>query len=84
MWGETAAFLSLLAACAAAYATWQAPRSTAIIAEEMRRKAQAEDEKRRMRPWIFSTAMQCRGQIWSPDCVRALNLIDLARIMQRV
>jgi hypothetical protein len=78
MWGGIIAFLTLLTAFAAAYATWQAPRSAAIIAEEMRRNAQAEDEKRRMRLWIFSTVMQCRNQIWTPDCMRALNIIDLA------
>lgn len=73
-----AACLSFCATCAAAWTAWKGPQKAAELAEELRKKSIDQDEKRRMRLWIFTTVMQFRASIWSSDCVRALNLIDFA------
>lgn len=71
-----AAFLSAIAAIAAAYAAWQGPRSAAELAEKLRRDGQTADENRRLRMYIFSTLMQERARLYSEEGVKALNLID--------
>jgi hypothetical protein len=76
--GLIAAFLSAIAAIAAAVATWRGPMSAARMAEQLRRSAENEMESRRFRFNVFATVMQGRAEIWSEDTVRALNSIDIA------
>lgn len=71
-----AAFLSFVATCLAAFATWQGPRSAATLAEKIRRYTERENERRRMKLQVFSTLMQERATIASIDSVRMLNSID--------
>lgn len=71
-----AAFLSFVATCLAAYATWQGPRSAAKLAESIRRESEKQSERRRMKLQVFSTLMQERATIASIDSVRMLNSID--------
>lgn len=73
-----AAFLSAVAATAAAIATWRAPLSAAKIAEHLRRQGDSELESRRFRLTVFATVMQGRAEIWSEDTVKALNSVDVA------
>ncbi|HEY0012680.1 MAG TPA: DUF6680 family protein [Allosphingosinicella sp.] len=73
-----AAFLSAVAAIAAAIAAWRGPRSAALIAERLRRESEGEQESRRFRLQVFSTIMQSRAEIYSEDSVKALNSIDVA------
>ena len=73
-----AAFLSAIAAIAAAVATWRGPRSAALIAERLRRESEGDRESRRFRLQVFSTIMQNRAEIYSEDSVKALNSIDVA------
>lgn len=72
----TAAFLSFIATCLAAFATWQGPRSAATLAEKIRNDTERENERRRMKLQVFSTLMQERATIASIDSVRMLNSID--------
>lgn len=71
-----AAFLSFLATVFAVYATWQGPRSAALLAEKIRNEKEKENERRRMKMHVFSTLMQERATIASVDSVRMLNSID--------
>lgn len=71
-----AAFLSFLATALAAIATWQGPRSAALLAERIRHEKDRENERRRMKMHVFSTLMQERATIASIDSVRMLNSID--------
>jgi hypothetical protein len=71
------AFLSAVATIAAAVATWRAPRSGAELAERLRRDSELAHETRRMKLWVFTTLMQERAAIYSPEAVRALNVIDV-------
>ncbi len=73
-----AAFLSAVAAIAAAIATWRAPISAAQIAERLRRQGDSELEARRFKLNVFATIMQGRAELASEDTVRALNSIDVA------
>ena len=68
-----AAMFSAIAGVFAPIATWRSPIAAARLAEELRRKAQREDEKLR----LFTTLMQERTRIDAYDAVRALNLIDV-------
>lgn len=70
------AFLSAVATLLAAFATWQGPRSAATLAEKIRKDAERENERRRMKLQVFSTLMQERATIASLDSVRMLNSID--------
>lgn len=71
---------TLLATACAAWATWKGPQIAAKLAEQLRKTAQIEDEKRRMKLLVFATLMQERANIASPDAVKMLNLIDLVFI----
>jgi hypothetical protein len=71
-----AAFLSFLATVAAVIATWRGPRSAAELAERMREKSERDGEDRRMKIQVFSTLLQERATIHSPESVRMLNSID--------
>ena len=73
-----AAFLSAVAAIAAAVATWRGPMSAARMAETLRRNAEAAADSRRFKLNIFAQLMQERSEIYSPEAVRALNSIDVA------
>ena len=73
-----AAFLSAVAAIAAAVATWRAPISAARMAEQLRRQGDNELEARRFKLNVFALLMQGRAELASEDTVRALNSIDVA------
>lgn len=60
-----AAFLSAVAAIAAAIATWRAPISAAQIAERLRRQGDSELEARRFKLNVFATIMQGRAELAS-------------------
>lgn len=76
--GVIAAFLSAVAAIAAAVATWRGPLSAAKMAEELRRQSADAQEVRRIKLNVFAAVMQERAEIWAEESVRALNLIDVA------
>jgi hypothetical protein len=73
-----AAIASAVAAAAAAIATWRGPIAAARMAEELRRSAESDADKRRFKLNIFASLMQERAEIYSSDAVRALNSIDIA------
>ena len=73
-----AAFLSAVAAIAAAVATWRGPIVAARMAEQLRKQSADEQESRRIRLNVFGAIMQERAEIWNEDAVRAFNLIDVA------
>jgi hypothetical protein len=75
-----AAVLTFGAAGLAVWATFRAPKLAAEFAERLRADAQVDDEKRRMKLFVFTTLMQYRAAILNPNCVAALNLIDVAFI----
>jgi hypothetical protein len=82
--GETIfAFLSALAAVAAAVTAWFGPAAAAKLAEQMRRDNDGHDEKRRTKLHIFTTLMQWRGIMHDQEAVRAFNLIDVVFIDSR-
>ncbi|RWM57437.1 DUF6680 family protein [Mesorhizobium sp.] len=70
------AFLSAVAAMAAVFATWQGPRSAAMLAEKIRKDTEQDNERRRMKVQVFATLMQERATIASIESVRMLNSID--------
>lgn len=72
-----AAIFSAIATAFAAYATWNAPRAAAELAESLRRDAERHNERHKLKLQVFSTLMQERAQIHSDEGVRALNLIDV-------
>lgn len=72
-----AAVATFLAAAAAVFATFRAPRLAAKFAEDLRIANQKADEERRLKLWVFTTLMQFRRQIINPSAVAALNLIDV-------
>ncbi|MBI1686850.1 DUF6680 family protein [Caulobacter hibisci] len=78
-----ASALTFLAACVAVWASFRAPRLAAQFAEQLRRDSAQSDEQRRLKMMIFTTLLQNRAHISHPDCVTALNLIDLAFIDDR-
>lgn len=69
--------MSAVATALAAYATWQGPRSAALLAESMRRKGEQEAQQRQQKLYIFATLMQERAFIATTEAVRVLNLIDV-------
>jgi len=71
------AIFSAIATGLAAVATWRAPTSAARLAESLRRDAERDTERQKLKFSAFVTLMQERGQIYSDDGVRALNLIDV-------
>src|ERR1035441_9597759 len=73
----TAAIFSAIATGFAAFATWNAPRTAARLAESLRREAESHNERQRLKVQVFTTLMQERAQIHSDQGVRALNLIDV-------
>ena len=75
-----AAILTLGAAGLAVWATFRAPKLAAQFAEQLRTDSQLDDEKRRLKLYVFTTLMQYRAAIANPNCVAALNLIDVAFI----
>lgn len=82
-----AALLTALAACAAfgislvaLKATYEAPKRAAELAEDLRASSQKNEENRRLKLWVFTTLLQHRGSITSPESVSALNLIDVVFI----
>jgi Flp pilus assembly protein CpaB len=72
-----AAVFSAIATGCAAFATWSAPRSAAQLAESLRRDAERQNERQKLKLHVFSTLMQERAQIHSDEGVRALNLSDI-------
>lgn len=72
-----AALLSAIATIAAAIAAFRGPISAAQYSEKLRKLSESQTEKRRLKMWIFTIIMQERATLHSPDCVRALNLIDV-------
>ena len=75
---SVAAFLSAVAAVAAAVATWRAPISAARISEKLRRQGDGDAESRRFKLNVFASIMQGRAELAAEDTVRALNSIDVA------
>lgn len=71
------ALFSALATGFAAYATWQAPRAAAKLAESLRRTSEHVQERQRQKFQVFQTLMQERAAIYSEEGVKALNLIDV-------
>jgi hypothetical protein len=77
--GLLAAFSALASAVAtglAAYASWRGPSAAAEIAENLRRVAEKDNERKRQKFWLFATLMQERSAIHTESAVRALNMID--------
>ncbi len=72
-----AAFLSAVATAFAAWAAWKGPVAAAQASEDLRRKNDEANERKRMKLWVFSTLMQERAYLATVDAVRALNLIDV-------
>jgi hypothetical protein len=75
-----AALLSVVAAGLAAWATWKGPSNAARLAEDLRRQSEEQEQKRRMKLWVFSTLMQERRLYNAPEAVKAFNLIDVVFI----
>lgn len=72
-----AAFFSAIATALAAIATWRGPIQAARLAEELRQKAAAEEEKRRLKVQVFTSLMAHRAAFFVEEAVRNLNLIDV-------
>jgi hypothetical protein len=68
---------SAVATGLAAFIAWRAPLSAAQLAESLRKTAERENERRRLKFHVFATLMQERASLASLDNVRALNLIDV-------
>jgi hypothetical protein len=73
-----AAFLSALAALAAAYTAFKGPENAARMAEKIRRENEEVAERRSLKMKVFSTLMEERAEYHSSSGVRALNLVDIA------
>jgi hypothetical protein len=71
------AIFSAIATLFAVVATWYAPRGAAKLAESLRRDAERQGERHKLKVNVFVTLMQERSQIYSDKGVRALNLIDV-------
>lgn len=76
--GAVSAIASAIAALVSLFSLWRAPHSAAQLAENLREKAEASAEKRRLKISIFTTLMSERATFFSRDAVRAFNLIDVA------
>lgn len=72
-----AAIASAVAAIAAAIATWRGPMAAARLAEKLRSEGEISQERRRLKFYVFTTIMQERAHLYSPDAVRAQNMIDV-------
>lgn len=72
-----AAFFSAIATGLAAFATWMGPIRAAKLAEELRQKATAEEEKRRLKLEVFTSLMMHRAAFYVEAAVKNLNLIDV-------
>ncbi|MEG3170123.1 DUF6680 family protein [Sphingomonas sp. LB3N6] len=75
---ESAAFLSAVAAIAAAVAAWRGPLTAAKMSDALRVNSDKSANSRQIRLNVFATIMQGRAEIYSEDTVRALNFIDVA------
>jgi hypothetical protein len=71
-----AALLSAIATLFAALAAYRAPVSAARYSEKLRLENEKLNERRRMKMIVFTTLMQERATINSPESVRVLNLVD--------
>jgi hypothetical protein len=76
-WTVVAAVFSAIATALAAFATWQAPRGAARLAEDLRRDYDRSRERQQNKLHIFARLMQERASIYSENGVGALNLIDV-------
>jgi hypothetical protein len=72
-----AAVFSAIATAIAAFAAWKGPIHAAKLAEELRRTAAADEERRRLRLQVFTTLMGHRAVIYDAEAVRNFNLIDV-------
>ena len=75
-----ATFLAFLATAFSAYAALRGPTIAAELAERMRQETEISNEKRRVKLHIFGTLMQERAAWYTPEAVKAFNLIDVAFI----
>lgn len=75
-----AAIATFIAAGLAVWATFQAPKRAAEIAENLRRTNDWIDSERRSKAYILETMLRHRGSIIHADAVSALNLIDIVFI----
>jgi len=71
------AVFSAIATALAVFATWQAPRAAAKLAEALRRDSERAQERQKNKLHVFAMLMQERAAIYSEAGVRALNLIDV-------
>lgn len=78
-----AAFFSAVATAFAAFATLRGPRSAAKLAEHMRQDSEKTNEIRRLKLFVFTTLMQERAAYYTPEAVKAFNLIDVVFIKSR-
>lgn len=73
-----AATMAALAALFTVIATFRAPMKAAHFADQLRREGEMSQDRRRIKMAVFTTIVQERVGLWSPDAVRALNLIEVA------
>jgi hypothetical protein len=80
-WIQAAASVAtFVAACVAVWATFQAPKRAAEIAEALRRANDRADSERKSKYYILETLLRHRASILHNDAVNALNLIDIVFI----
>lgn len=72
-----ATLLAFVATCASAWAAMKGPVVAAEIAEKMRRDHDVASESRRNKLNIFAVLMSERAEWYTPEAVRAFNLIDI-------
>ena len=72
-----AAVATFLAAATAVWATFRAPKLAARFAEQLRADGQVAGERRQLQQYVFLTLMRYRSAIMNPECVAALNAIDV-------
>jgi hypothetical protein len=71
------AILAAIAAIFSALAAWKGPIAAARLAEVMRRENDGAVERRKTKMFVFTTLMQDRITFYTPEAVRAFNLIDV-------
>ena len=71
---------TFFAACLAVWATFQAPKRAAELAENLRRGNDKADSEQRSKAYVLETLLRHRASILHPDAVNALNLIDIVFI----
>lgn len=76
-WALVAAFLSAIATGFAAWAAIWGPRTAAKIANNLKAKYDATEEKRKLKLHVFATIMSNRGATYSLEAVKSFNLIDI-------